>query len=56
MIGSNRETVSSVRRMTRHGMKLFHRHEKLDKLEDHGYMDCGILGLWDTQGLWMMST
>jgi hypothetical protein len=43
MIGSNRETVSSVRGMTRHGVKLCWKHEKVNKIIDHGYMDCGKL-------------
>jgi hypothetical protein len=46
MIGSNCEIVSSVRGTTRHGIKLCQRCDKLEKLKDEGYMDCGILGVY----------
>jgi hypothetical protein len=57
MIGSNRKTVSSVRGMTRYGVKLCQRLDKVDKLRDQGYMDFGILGVVNDvrmkKGEWM---
>jgi hypothetical protein len=47
MIGNNRKTVSSVRGMTRYGVKLCQRLDKVDKLRDQGYMDFGILGVYE---------
>ena len=43
MIGSNCKTISSVKGMTRYGIKLCQRLDKVDKLIDQGYMDFGIL-------------
>jgi hypothetical protein len=47
MIGNNYKIVSSVKGMTRYGVKLCQRLDKVDKLRDHGYMDCGILGVYE---------
>ena len=47
MIGNNHKIVSSVRGMTRHGVKLWQRHDKVEKLRDKGYMDFGILGVYE---------
>jgi hypothetical protein len=43
MIGNNHKTVSRVRGMTRYGVKLCQRHEKVKKIRDWGHMDCRIL-------------
>jgi hypothetical protein len=47
MIRSNHKTVSSVSGMTIHGVKLCQTREKVEKLRDQGYMDFGILGVYE---------
>jgi hypothetical protein len=47
MIGKNHKNVSSVRGTTRYGVKLCQRLDKVEKLSYKGYMDFGILGVYE---------